>query len=85
MKLLLVKKILIKFLLWIQNRRSGILFVTTINKELDIIKSVRKLKHIPRIGDMVLIGDGDTYKVIGTGHLITKGHKISIYVEKLSQ
>ena len=84
----LLKKLLIRIFLWIHNRRSNVTFFLTGDSK-NVLLTKKRLKHLPAVGDMVMfndiIMDNDTvaYRVLSVAHQITKGHKVTIQVEKV--
>lgn len=79
-----LNKILIKLLYYIINKRSVVTFTMIVDGKPVILKTKRKINHIPQINSMVYFEDIEiTYKVISVAHQVTSGEKIFIGLEKI--
>jgi hypothetical protein len=59
--------------------------VTFINKKWDIIKDYVKVNAVPRVGELIYLGDGENYyKVTQVIHWPSKNSQIYIVIESLS-
>jgi hypothetical protein len=56
--------------------------ITLMNSEWDVILQPLKVKHIPRVGELIYLSDDKTYyNVISVIHNVSKTHSIFVIVE----
>lgn len=56
--------------------------ITLMNSEWDVILQSLKVKHIPRVGELIYLSDDKTYyNVISVIHNVSKTHSIFVIVE----
>ena len=77
----LFNRLLVKILLWLTNRGNVIVFVEFINKNEHIHKTVKKLKHLPRLGATMFFDTDKEYMVARYVHKLNVGHKIYVILE----